>query len=123
ATWSAWGGLNDFYRHTESAFGNTANRYGFAGPGGFTNISANAGDFRRGLRAAYSAGNRIFRHRFSYSQSTGMRRSGWAFTGATSVRTGDQVSVPGTYFNAWSAYVSVQRRLNYRHQIALSAFV
>jgi hypothetical protein len=121
-SWSNWGGLNDVTRNTEVRFGNVANRYGFSGPGGYVNIDSKASSFKRGSRFNYTLANRFFRNRIMMTHSTGMKRSGWAFSLSVSVRFGENLYVPGTYFNAGSFYMSVDKRLNYKNTLSFTGF-
>ncbi|MGZ4097413.1 MAG: hypothetical protein ACXVNM_00950 [Bacteroidia bacterium] len=122
STWSSWGGLNDVTRFVESRFGNGANRLAFSGAGGYTNIDSRASSFKKGTRVSYASANRIFRHRTMVTHSTGMMDNGWAITLSASNRIGNQVYIPGTYINANSFYVSVDKRWNERHTTSLVAF-
>src|SRR4051812_3312044 len=123
SSWSSWGGLNDVSRFVENAIGNTANRYGFSGAGGFTNIDSKASVFKKGTRLSYANGNKTFRNRFMITHSTGNLRNGWAFTGSLSNRYGNEVYIPGTYFNATSFYISADKRFNRRQALSFTGFV
>lgn len=122
STWSNWGGLNDVTRYTETRFGLGPNRYGFSGPGGYTNINSRASDFKKGTRASYGISNRIFRNRFMLTHSTGMMKNGLAITLSASARNGNAVYIPGTYFNAQAFYLSVDKRLNDHHLLSFTGF-
>ena len=122
SSWASWGGLNDATRLNEIRFGNTASRYLFPGTAGYTNITASAATFRRGTRISYSNSGRIFRHRAMLSHHTGLRRSGWAFSAALSFRKGSEVVIPGTYFTAASAFISLHRRISHRQNISTTFF-
>lgn len=122
STWSNWGGLNDVTRYTENRFGVFANRYGFSGPGGYTNIDSKASSFKKGTRLSYANANRIFRNRFMLTHSTGLLKNGWALTLSASNRSGDQVYVPGTYFNASAYYISIDKHINDKHLFSFTGF-
>ncbi len=123
SSWSTWGGLNDVTRFVESRFGNTASRYNFSGKAGYTNIDSKASSFKKFTRCSYTSSGRIYRHRLMFTQSSGMNRRGWAFTGSGSFRSGDELQVPGTYFSAWALYTSIDKKINHQHLLSLSAFV
>ncbi|MDI9341593.1 MAG: TonB-dependent receptor [Sediminibacterium sp.] len=123
SVWSSWGGLNDVTRFVENRFGLAPSRVGFSGAGGYTNIESKASSFRKGTRISYAFSNRIFRHRVMVTHSTGMMQNGWALTVSASTRQGDNVYVPGTYFNANAFYVSLDKRLNDKHLLSLTSFV
>ena len=102
SSWSNWGGLNDVTRYTENRFGIYANRYAFSGVGGYTNIDSKASSFKKGNRFSYALSNRSFRNRVMFTHSSGMQRNGWAYSFSFSARWGNEVYVPGTYFNCQS---------------------
>ena len=122
STWSNWGGLNDVTRFTETRFGLGPNRYGFSGPGGYTYINSKASDFKKGTRASYGISNRIFRNRFMLTHSTGVLKNGFALTLSASARNGNEVYIPGTYFNAQSFYLSMDKLFNERHLLSFTGF-
>ncbi|MCE3226871.1 MAG: TonB-dependent receptor [Bacteroidetes bacterium] len=122
STWSSWGGLNDVTRFTENRFGNVANRYGFSGAGGYTNIDSKASSFRAGTRISYAAANRVFGNRVTLTHSTGLMQNGWAFTISASSRWGNETYIPGTYFRAASVYAAIDKRLDDKHTLSFTGF-
>lgn len=122
STWSSWGGLNDVTRYIENKVGVVNNRLLFSGAGGFTNIESKASSFKKGVRVSLGAGNRIFRERAMFTASTGMMKNGWAFTLSGSTRQGNEVYIPGTYFNANAFYFSADKRLNDKHLLSFTGF-
>jgi hypothetical protein len=122
SSWSNWGGLNDVTRYVETRFGNVSNRYGFSGAGGYTNIDSKASSFKKGSRVSYSFSNRIYQNRLMFTHSTGLMQNGWAITASASMRYGDQVYIPGTYFNANAFYLSVDKRINDKHTLSFTGF-
>ncbi|WP_317898486.1 TonB-dependent receptor plug domain-containing protein [Aurantibacillus circumpalustris] len=123
ASWSSWGGLNDVTRFVEARFGNVANRYGSSGPGGYTNIDSKASSFKKGTRVSYATANRVFRHRVMLTHSTGLMKNNWALTLSASARWGNEVYVPGTYFDAKAFYMSLDKKLNDKHLFSFTGFV
>jgi hypothetical protein len=127
SAWSNWGGLNDVTRYVENRFGVVPNRLGFSGPGGYTNIDSKSSSFRKGTRVSYASANRIFQHRAMLTHSTGMMQNGWAITMSGSMRQGDaqngpKMYSPGTYFNAYAYYVSIDKRINDKHLLSFTGF-
>ncbi len=122
SSWSNWGGLNDVTRYTENRFGIYANRYAFSGVGGYTNIDSKASSFKKGNRFSYALSNRSFRNRVMFTHSSGMQRNGWAYSFSFSARWGNEVYVPGTYFNAKALYLAIDRRINHKNTISFTAF-
>lgn len=123
STWSNWGGLNDVTRYIENKVGVVNSRLLFSGAGGYTNIESKASSFKKGVRVSLGLGNRIFRERVMFTASTGMMKNGWAFTLSGSTRQGNEVYVPGTYFNANAFYFSADKRLNDKHLLSFTGFV
>jgi hypothetical protein len=122
SSWSSWGGLNDVTRFNEVRVGNVSNRYNFSGPGGYINIDSRASSFRKGTRISYASSNRIFSNRVMVTHSTGMLQNGWAFTISASSRWGNQVYIPGTYFQGNAVYISVDKRIIARHTLSFTGF-
>lgn len=127
SSWSNWGGLNDVTRYVENRFGTVANRLGFSGPGGYTNIDSKASSFKKGTRFSYASANRIFQHRGMLTHSTGMMQNGWAITVSGSMRQGDaengpKIYSPGTYFSAYAYYISIDKRINDKHTLSFTGF-
>lgn len=122
SSWSNWGGLNDVTRFVENRVGLFPCRLGFSGVGGYTNIDSKSSSFRKGTRISYANANRIFAHRVMVTHSTGMLENGWALTLSASTRYGDQVYVPGSYFNASAFYASVDKRINDKHLLSFTGF-
>lgn len=122
ASWASWGGLNDVTRYTETRIGNVNNIYGFSAPGGYTNIDSKASSFKKGSRFSYANANRIFRHRFMLTHSSGLSKSGWAISMSVSTRTGNELIIPGTYLKAASFYISIDKKLNAKHLFSFTGF-
>lgn len=127
SSWSNWGGLNDVTNYVENRFGNVANRMSFSGPGGYTNIDSKASSFKKGTRVSYASANRIFQHRGMITHSTGMMQNGWAVTVSGSMRQGNaengpKLYSPGTYFNAYAFYASIDKRINDKHMLSFTGF-
>ncbi|MCB0791654.1 MAG: TonB-dependent receptor plug domain-containing protein [Flavobacteriales bacterium] len=122
ATWSQWGGLNDVTRNTEIRTGNTASRYLFSGIGGYSAIDVRASGMRKGLRVSYALSNRSYDHRVMATWSSGLLKSGWAFSISGSRRWAEEGYVEGTFYDAWAYFLSAEKRLSDRHTIGLVAF-
>lgn len=122
SSWSSWGGLNDVTRYIETGIGTCSNRYAFSGADGFINIDSKASVLKKGTRISYSHANNLYSNRVMLTHSTGMLSNGWAFSFSASSRSGNQVYVPGTYFNGSSFYVAIDRRINYKHMLSFTGF-
>lgn len=119
--WSVWGGLNDVLRNRDSDIGLGALDYAFGGLGGATTIDTRASVQRRQKRFSYYFSNRTYAHRLMGTYSTGMRPSGWALTLSGSHRWAQEGYIPGTTYDAWSYFLSVDRKLGQKHLLNLTA--
>jgi hypothetical protein len=122
AYWSAWGGLNDITRYPEVDFGIAASPYTFGGVGGATNIVARASKMRPGTRFTYSATNRSYRNRLMATHITGLMDNGWSLAVSGSRRWAEEGYVEGTFYDAWSYFLSAEKKLNDQHSIGLITF-
>lgn len=122
ASWSAWGGLNDVTRFMEVRTGIAASRVAFGNVGGYANIETSASSYKKGSRFSYALSNRMYRHRAMFTHSTGLMENGWAITASGSVRYANQGYLPGTSFEAFSYYLSVDKKLNDKHLLSLVGF-
>lgn len=122
AYWSAWGGLNDITRWQEIDFGIAPSPYTFGGVSGATNIEARASKLRAGTRFTYSNTNRAYRHRLMATHNTGMMDNGWAVSVSGSRRWAEEGYVEGTFYDAWSYFLSLEKKINNNHSIGLITF-
>lgn len=122
ASWSNWGGLNDVTRWMEVRTGNSGSRLGFTGIGGYSHIDARASSYRKGNRISYAYSNRTYAHRLMATGSTGMMENGVAVTASVSRRYSDEGYVEGTFFDSWSYFLSVEKKINAKHTLSFIGF-
>lgn len=122
ASYSTWGGLNDATRFTEVSNGIGSSDWAFGGIGGVTNILGRASQFRKALNLSYAASNRSYNNRLMLLYATGMQPNGWAVTLSGSRRWALNGYVPGTFYDAWSWFASIEKKLNNQHSFGLIAF-
>lgn len=122
AYWSAWGGLNDATRNKVINSGISDSKYHFGGVGGTTNIITRASSFRKGVKLTYSSTNRSYRNRLMFLASTGLMENGWAFTLSGSRRWAQEGYVEGTFYDAWSYFLSAEKKINDKHSIGFIGF-
>ncbi|QHI37766.1 hypothetical protein IMCC3317_31480 [Kordia antarctica] len=115
--WSNWGGLNDVVRNQELTNGLSANDNTFGGILGTTNINTRASEYREGGRVTYSSSNRSYTNRLMATYSSGLLESGWAYTVSAGRRWGDEGFNDGTFYDANSLFVSVEKKLNDKHSL------
>lgn len=122
AFWSSWGGLNDAFRSQENYLGLSTNDFGFGGIGGLTYLDVRASQFSRGVKATYSLTNQSYRNRIMVIASTGKMKNGWAVTVSGSRRWSKEGYVEGTFYDAWSYFLSVEKELSPSHSIVFVGF-
>jgi hypothetical protein len=122
AMWNGWAGLNDVTRYMDVKSGLHPSREIFAGIGGFSSINARASSLRPGTRVSYAGTNRNYHHRVMMTHSTGLMENGWAFSASASRRWAQEGYVDGTWFDAWSYFLAIEKKINKKHSIGLVGF-
>ena len=122
AIWSYWGGLNDMTRYPEVRNGISSSHNTFGGVGGYSSISLRPTDKRKGHRISYSSTNRAYRNRLMYSFNSGLTEKGWAISSCISGRWSDEGYITGTYYNAMSYLLAVEKKINNAHSVTLTGF-
>ena len=117
-----WGGLNDVVRNRDVVLGLRPTPYAYGDFGGLTYLDTRASKQRKQTSINYAISNRTYDNRFMITHSTGLNKKGWAFSLSGSRRWADEGYVPGTYYNGWSAYAGVDKRINTRHLLSLVGF-
>ncbi len=117
-----WGGLNDVFRNRDVSIGLRYNTFTFGDIGSNTNIDARASKQRKQTSLSYAYSNRNYNHRAMLTHSTGLSKKGWAFTISGSRRYADEGYIPGTFYNGWSYFLAIDKRIGQRHMISLTAF-
>lgn len=116
-----WGGLNEITRYPDIASNHSPSEYGFGGVGGVAYKNTMASDYRKGSQLTYSMTNRNYRNRLSYRFSSGMSKSGWAFTGMVARRWAEEGIQEGTFYDALGIYLGIEKKLSDNHTITLNA--
>ncbi len=117
-----WGGLNDVFRNRDISIGLRYNTFTFGDIGSNTNIDARASKQRAQTSLSYAYSNRNYTHRMMLTHSTGLSKKGWAFTVSGSRRYATEGYVPGTYYDGWSYFAAIDKRIGQRHLLSLVAF-
>ncbi len=121
--WSTWGGLNDVMRAREFFTGLSASDYGIPGLIGGVNYNIKASDIRKTKKISYSITNRNYRHRAMATYATGLNKKGWAYALLASARYAGEGYFEGTFYNAYSFFGAVEKKINDKHSVNLSVFV
>ncbi|WNW00993.1 TonB-dependent receptor [Tenacibaculum sp. HL-MS23] len=119
--WSNWGGLNDALRNQEFSNGLAPSNFTFGGVLGSTNMNTRASEYRKGARVSYASSNRSYSHRLMAMYATGLIKNGWAFTGSVSKRYADEGFTEGASYNAFSMFLSIEKQLNEKHSLNITA--
>ncbi len=122
SSWSAWGGLNDVTRNRESRYGLSTSDFSFGGIGGVTNLNTRASQARVGTKISYASTNRTYTNRLMVTHSTGLMDNGFAYTISGSRRWAEEGYVEGTFYDAYAYFISVEKKFNKNHSLALTAF-
>lgn len=117
-----WGGLNDVFRSRDINMGIRYNTFAFGDIGSTTNMDVRAGKQKPQTNIGYAYSNRSYDHRIIFTHSTGLNKNGWAFTVSGSWRYAGEGYVRGTYFNGYSWFAAVDKKIGQRQILSLIAF-
>jgi hypothetical protein len=117
-----WGGLNDVLRNRDNSMGLRPTPYSFGDVGGINYLDTRASYQRKQTSFNYAISNRNYVHRFMLTHSTGLNKKGWAFSFSGSRRWAEEGFADGTFYNGWSFYAGVDKRLNAKHLFSFVAF-
>ncbi len=121
--WSNWGGLNDAFRNQEFTNGIAASSITFGGILGTTNFSTRASDYQKVSKISLSSTNKSYTGRLMATYATGLNKNNWAFVISTSRRIANEGYFEGTSYNAWATFLAIEKKLNSKHSLNLTAFV
>jgi hypothetical protein len=120
--WSNWGGLNDMFRNQESLIGIANNNYSFGNVLGVTNFSTIASAYKKGSKVSLAATNKSYTGRLMANYASGVQKNGWAYAISASRRVANEGYFDGTTYNAWAAFLSIEKIINQQHSLNLTAF-
>ena len=119
--WSNWGGLNDVLRNQEFFENSSASAYNFGGFSGTTNMNTRASEFGKGVKVSYAVSNRSYTSRIMATYSSGVIKNGWSFVFSGSYRFGNEGFKEGTLYDAKSFFASMEKKMNSKHSLNLTA--
>ncbi len=117
-----WGGLNDVMRNRDNTLGLRPTPYSFGDLGGINYLDTRASHQRKQTSYNYAISNRNYVHRIMLTHSTGLSKKGWAFSFSGSRRWAEEGFADGTFYNGWSLYAGVDKRINAKHLLSFVAF-
>lgn len=120
--YSMTGGLNQAFRNKTIGMGLQDNAYGFGGIGGANNIKTYAADYAPGTRLSLAYTNGNYRWRGMVTHATGLNKHGWALTFSAVGRYADEGVYPGSFYNSWGYFLSLQKVFNPQHSLTLTTF-
>jgi len=119
--YSNWGGLNDATRNQEFSSGSLPNDYTFNGILGTQAINMRASFIRSGTRLTFSGTNTNYNGRAMITHGSGINRNGWSYAFSASYRTANEGFFEGTDYDAKSFFIALEKKLNTKHSLNLSA--
>ncbi len=119
--WSNWGGLNDATRNQEFTMGSAPSDYTFGSALGTQEINTRASHYRPGSRISMSGTNTNYSWRMMGTHASGMNKDGWAYVVSASRRWAQEGYFEGTDYGANSLFASVEKKINDKHSLNLTA--
>ena len=117
-----WGGLNDAFRNAVMAEGLGKTYAGFGRLGGLTAYSTRASEYRKQVSLSYAISNRSYDHRVLGSVGTGEMGNGWYLMATASGRYARKGYTEGTFYQAASYFLSLEKKINDKHSLDLTVF-
>ena len=108
--WSNWGGLNDVLRNQELSPPIAPSGYALGAALGTTNMSTRAAEYPKGGRLTASFSDRSYNYRLLASYGTGPMKKNWSAAFAVGKRWGDSGFQEGTFYDAQSLFVAVEKQ-------------
>lgn len=119
---SNWGGLNDAMRNSVLTEGLGKTDAGFGGLGGLTAMSTRASNYRKQVSLSYAISNRSYNHRVMASVGTGDLGNGWYMMANVSGRYAGEGYTEGTFYQAYSYFLAVEKKINEKHSLNFTVF-
>ena len=119
---SNWGGLNDVTRNSDESVGVELSDFTFGGLSSSFNTDLRASTQWRQKKISYAVTNRSYRNLIMATYSTGLLPSGCALSFSGSRRWSQEGYTPGTFYDGFAYFGSVEKRLNDRHSLNFVVF-
>lgn len=120
--YSMIGGLNQQTRNRDFALPFEESTFSMTGMAGSNNYNFRAGSMAAGHRLALTAANRNYTLRGMYTYASGFNERGWAFAGNLTYRWANRGYAEGTFYNALSYFLGVQKKWNNGHSMSFSTW-
>ena len=118
------GGLNQQTKNADFALPFEANGFAMSGLAGSNNYDFRPANQPAGHRITLGGANRNYTLRGMYTFSSGLNKHGWAFSGNLTYRWASEGYVEGTFYNALSYFLGVQKLFgeNGKHSLSFSTW-
>jgi hypothetical protein len=117
-----WGGLNDVTRNKDVSIGLRPNTFSYGDIGNTTSMDVRAIKQRKQTEIGYAFSNRNYTHKVDVTHSSGINKKGWAYSLSASRRYAAEGYFPGTFYDGWSWFAAVDKRINQQHLLSFAAF-
>ena len=117
--YSLVGGLNNQTRGVEASLPFEDNTFNVAAMGGSNNYNFRPSAMPAGHRLSVAGANRNYIFRGMYNYSSGFNAKGWAWSMGLTYRYAGEGYVEGTFYNALSYYLGVEKMFNQQHSVSL----
>ncbi len=118
---SNWGGLNDATRNQEFTTGSRPADFTGTGILGTQAMDMRASAIRSGTRLSISGANTNYNWRTMITHGSGLNKNGWAYAASASYRGAKEGFFDGTDYDAKSFFLAVEKKINSKHSLNLSA--
>ena len=122
-SWSTWGGLNDVMRVNNNSSSLEPPFFDFGALTGSNYIDLLASSQWKQTRISFAESNRTYRHRAMVTHSSGMMDNGWAYSLSASRRWAEEGYIEGTFYDSYSAFISVDKKINDKHLLNFISLV
>ncbi len=110
--WSSWGGLNEITNNNSVAIGLRDDDFSFGNLGSTTYIDLKASHLREQITASLILSNRSYKYRLAFTKVIPLNKHGWAFAFSISKRYGNEVVIPGSYYNGNAYFLAIDKKIN-----------
>ena len=120
--YSLVGGLNQQTRNSDFALPFESNNFSMPAMAGSNNYNFRAGSMAAGHRATVTMANRNYTLRGMYTYASGFNAKGWAIAANLTYRWANRGYVEGTFYNALSYFLAVQKKWENGHSLSISTW-
>ncbi len=117
--WNNWSGFNELMTNTSVLIGLSNNDFGFGALGSTTYLQLKASKLRPQTTISFINGNRNYRYRFAFTKVVPFNKNGWAFAGSIGLRLGQNMLIPGSFYQSLSFFAAIDKKFN-QHLLSLT---